>query len=249
MTLENSSAMDPNRVLGILQLGFVTLAGLIGAFLTYESPVFLLQRNREAEAKAVMKKLRSETTETQEIIDDFNDLKALVVEEGISITSVFRHGNLRPLVTIAVLRILHVLTFNFPLNYVRVAFIVPALTSSAQIVIMAVRTIVGSLTYLTFDCVPRRIYFFVSGFGSFASLAALTILYQIDSGMGVWLFAGVVLAFDALAALAIPQLTDIYSAEAFPLSKKVDSLCVVKLVENLLGDGEPDWPYCTHLLY
>jgi Sugar (and other) transporter len=237
MGLEDASTIDPNRVLGILQLSIVVLAGLLGAFLTYESPVYLLQRDRDSEAKSVMMILRSETTDTHELLADLHDLKTLVAEEDVFITSLFRHGNMRPLLTIAVLRILNVLTFNFPLNFVRVVLSVPAFTFSTQFIIMLVRAFVGAFTLLTFDCVPRRVYFFISGFGSFAALALLTIFYQIDSGMGVWSFAGVVLVYDAMAALAIPQLTDIYSAEAFPLSKKFDSLCAVKLVENLLQAG------------
>jgi hypothetical protein len=225
--------LDPNRVLGIITLCYAAMAALLGAFLTYESPVFLIQRNRDAEAKQIMKKLRNDTVETHEMLRDFHDLKSMVAEDDQLSRSVFRDGNVKPLVTIVVLRILNVLTFNYPLNSVRTILSRPLLTISVHLSIVGVRALVGMFTLLTFDVVRRRLFFMISAVGSIISLGLLTILYTVmDDTMSDLILAIAVLVFDCFAGVAIGQLTEIYSAEAFPTTKKLDSLIMTNIVEN-----------------
>jgi Sugar (and other) transporter len=226
---------NPNRIVGLVTLMYVALAAIIGGFLTYESPVFFIQRGRFEEAKGVMLKLRNETAETSDIRHDYKDLKAMVAEDEKLNGSIFQDGNLKPLMTITAVEVLSALTFNYPLNLVRVALSHPAQVLSTHLSISGVRSLVGFFSLLTFDLVPRRSYFKISGMGSIVTLVFLTICSTIDES--TWWLPVAVLLFDAMAGMAIPQLTDIFSAEAFPLTKKLDSLIFSKSVESLLQAG------------
>jgi Sugar (and other) transporter len=222
------------QILGILTLFYVVLAGLIGAFLTYESPVFLIQRNLDAKAKQVMMRLRNDTVETHEMLQDYQELKTMIAEDNELSMSIFQDGNLRPLLTLLVLRVLSVATFNFPLNFVRTTLLKPALGATVYVVITSVRSIAGMVTLFTADAFPRRYFFHVSGIGSAVSLSLVAILYTVDENMNYTLMALVLLLFDAMAGFGIAQLADIYSAEAFPLTKKVNSLLLTTVAENVL---------------
>jgi Sugar (and other) transporter len=226
---------DPNRIVGLVTLMYVALAAIIGGFLTYESPVFLIQRGRIEEAKAAMLKLRNETVETTEIRHDYKDLRAMVAEDEKLKGSIFQDRNLKPLMTITAVEVLSALTFNYPLNVVRVVLSHRAQVFSTHLSISGVRSLVGFFSLLTFDLVPRRSYFKISGMGSIVTLVLITICSTIYES--TWWLPVAVLLFDAMAGLAIPQLTDIFSAEAFPLTKKLDSLIFSKSVESLLQAG------------
>jgi hypothetical protein len=223
------------RLVGIATLIYVAMGALFGYFLIHESPVFLIQRHRELEARQIMKRLRNDTVETYEMVHDFDELRTMVAEDQKLSKSIFSDGNARPLIIISVLRLLNVLTFNSALNVVRLSLAQRFLTSQfVDFAVSGVRFLGGSLTLLTFDVVKRKKYFLVTSIASCIALSVLVILYNIVSVSGDWAIAATVLAFDFFAGLAIGQLTDIYSSEAFPCSKKLDSLIATNVLENVL---------------
>jgi hypothetical protein len=82
------------------------------------------------------------------------------------------------------------------------------------------------------DLIGRRTVFKLSSIGSCVSLFGLllALVFQFN-GLSVII---VVLLYDIFSGLGIGQLNDIYCSEAFPTSKKTDSLISIIIVENLL---------------
>jgi hypothetical protein len=231
--LEIFADMDPNRLVGWLTLLYVGIGGLFGYFLTYESPVYLIHKQCDNEAKRVMMKLQNDTLETHDLMHDFKELKLMVAEDKQLSSSILKEGNIRPLFVVMLVRIMGVLAFNYPLNRVRLSLMASTFSLyQAQYALSCTKFIAGLLTLFTIDLIGRRTIFKLSSIGSCVSLFGL-LLALVFKFNGLLVII-VVLLYDIFSGLGIGQLTDIYSSEAFPTSKKTDSLISIIIVENLL---------------
>jgi hypothetical protein len=230
-----TSLLDPNQITGIITLVCTAIAGICGYFLTHDSPVHLIQKDGDAEAKRVMMKLRNETEETTSLNEDFMELKTMVSEDQLLSSSIFSDGNIRPLLIMTVLRVFGVIVFNFPLNFVRAVFAIPHTGEYTSVLISGIRTASGLISLILLDRAPRFQLFFISSVPASMSLLIAAVTYAaglLDIGDDATLVS--VVLFDFMSGLAIIQLVGIFSAEAFPTTKKVNSLVVTIAVEYIL---------------
>lgn len=230
--------MDPNRLMGILGLVFAILGGLLAQFLTYESPVFLLQRGRDAEAVTSMMKLRNESTETWDIRNDLTEFKTMLTEDELGSRSIFKDGNIRPLVLISLCKIASVLSFNMALNLVRLRLLDQLFGmeqySMAAVVILLFRIVMGTTILFIIDRFGRRATMVTSTVGSGFILVVLGTIYLANYSFNRDVGIAIMLAYEIVASAGITFVPDVYSSEAFSTKKKAASIGVVNTVENLL---------------
>lgn len=109
-----------NRVIGIIIVLYTALAQLLLYFYTIESPIFHLQNNNlEAAVKCLMR-LRNDSMESWDIRITVDDHKSMLSEDRELNTSIFSEGNSKPLALITCTAVLSVLSFNYPLNVIRI---------------------------------------------------------------------------------------------------------------------------------
>jgi Sugar (and other) transporter len=170
----SQNTIDPNRLTGIITLVYV-IAGGFSYFFAHESPVFLIQRNRDGDAKQTMMQLRSETVETTTLNANFLELKAMVAEDERLSSSIFRDRNWRPLLIMTALRLLSVMAFNLPINFVRATFAVTQTGQHVSTLISGLRMVSGLVLLFTFDHLPRRKLFLPSAIPPCMSLLILSV--------------------------------------------------------------------------
>ncbi|XP_053688564.1 uncharacterized protein LOC128737855 [Sabethes cyaneus] len=230
--------LQPNRIVGILGLTYIVLGGGLAQFLTYESPVYLIQRGRDAEAIQSMMKLRHESTETWEIRNDYIELKTMVQEDEETSRSIFEDGNLRPLVLMALCKLASVLSFNMALNLVRL-YILDELFgmetySISAIMILMIRLIMGVLFLFTIDRFGRRAPMIMSSVGSGVILTVMGIIYLVADYINEDVGIAIMLTYEVVASSGLTFVPDVYTSEAFNTKKKAASIAVVHTVENIL---------------
>lgn len=230
--------MDPNRLIGILGLVYTVLGGLLSQFLTYESPVFLLQRGRDAEAVKSMMKLRNESTETWEIRNDLTEFRTMLEEDEQGSRSIFKDGNLRPLILLSLCKVASVLSFNMALNLVRLRLLDQLFGmeqySMAAVIILLVRITMGTIILFVIDRFGRRATMVTSTFGSGFILVILGIIYLANDSFNRDIGIAIMLAYEVVASLGVTFVPDAYCSEAFSTKKKAASIGVVNTVENAL---------------
>ncbi|XP_055598933.1 uncharacterized protein LOC129748358 [Uranotaenia lowii] len=229
--------MNPLRLVGILGIVLTVFGGLLSYFIFHESPVFLLKRGRDDMAIKTMMKLRTESVETWELRNDFNELKAMVSEEEQRSKSMLSDGNLRPLVVLALAKVATVLSFNMALNIVRILILSTLFLSStynsSALIISLVRAVVMLLAIFTVDKYGRKISFTFSTLTSGIILTILGIIFLTSQSLDRDVAIGIVLTYEVLASLGSTFIPDVYLSEAFPLLKKSASIGAVLTVENI----------------
>ncbi|XP_055627961.1 galactose-proton symporter-like [Toxorhynchites rutilus septentrionalis] len=231
-------AIEPNRIIGIIGLTCAVLGGGLAQFLTYESPVYLIQRGRDAEAITTMMKLRQESTETWDIRNDYTEFKAMLQEDDESSRSTFRDGNLRPLALLSLGKLASVLSFNVALNLVRLytldkLFGMENYSLSATM-ILTIRLIAGVLFFYTIDAFGRRVPMAMSSFASGAFLTIFGIVFLCAESINRDVGIAIMLTYDVVASAGVTFVPDVYCSEAFSTQKKAASIAAVQTVENIL---------------
>uniref|UniRef100_A0A1B0DK46 Major facilitator superfamily (MFS) profile domain-containing protein n=2 Tax=Phlebotomus papatasi TaxID=29031 RepID=A0A1B0DK46_PHLPP len=221
---------EPNMIIGILGTVYSAMAFLFIPFLTYESVVFLIERQRYSEAIRNMIKLRNESVETWEIKNDFDEMKLMVCEDIRTSKSIFKDGNLRPLLLMILVKFLFVLSFNYGLNMIKflaVDNILMGHWSSAWL--FGIRLMAGLISLFFFDVFGRRIYLAVSAGGTAISLLVYGFL-----NLGVEGSYVAIIASEIFLGLGLGSVTDVLLSEAFSSRKKVLSMIVVTVCEYIV---------------
>lgn len=230
--------MDPNRLVGILGLVYCVLGALLAQFLTYESPVFLLQKGRDSDAIQAMMKLRNESTETWDIRNDWTEFKAMLDEDRETSKSILKDGNIRPLVLLSLCKLAYVLSFNMALNMVRLHLLDRLFGleeySMSAVMILFIRVILGTVALFLIDKFGRKANMVVSTFGSGLILTVLGVIYLISDSFNRDVGIAIVLAFEVFASAGVAIVPDVYCSEAFSTKKKAASIAVVHSVEYAL---------------
>ncbi|XP_065081841.1 membrane transporter D1-like [Ochlerotatus camptorhynchus] len=230
--------MDPNRLVGILGLIYSAMGGLMAQFLTYESPVFLLQQGCDADAIKSMMKLRNESTETWDIRNDLTEFKTMLDEDRETSRSILKDGNVRPLVLLSLCKIASVLSFNMALNLVRLHLLDQLFGleeySMSAVVILMVRILLGMTAFFSIDKFGRKATMIASTFGSGIILTILGMIYLIAYSVNRDVGIAFVLAYEVFASAGVAFVPDVYCSEAFSTKKKAASIGVVQTVENAL---------------
>lgn len=231
--------VDPTRTIGINGLICIVTGLLIAIFFNRESPVFLIRKYREQEALKIMVRLRSESHETVEIRNDFNEFKMMVMEDAGSNLNIFDRKNRWPLSVVMMLKIIFVASFNMPLNTIFLeateAELYNGNTDPSGMCLSGTRWIVMMFFMFVIDF--KRIKFYVFSSGA-CSLILLLLFYVLRSSGGGFdeSTAITVLAFgfQMASGIAIGMVSDIYAVEAFNTRKKPLSIAITSSVEFLL---------------
>lgn len=236
MPIENdpsAGSFDLNMVIGGLCLFYGLLALVMIPCLTFESVVYLIQRQQYREAIHNMVKLRNESQETWEIKNDFDEMKLMVAEDLRTKRSILKDGNTRPFILILLTKCVTALGFNYALNMIR-ALAVGAVTTDmwSSGTIFGIRFLVVTVCIFLVDILGRKKMFSISTLGAGASLIVYGIVYSTTNhqiGQSVPVFC-----FEVFAAIGMLNIPDVLMSEAFPITKKIVSMTIAAITEYSL---------------
>uniref|UniRef100_A0A182SZ65 Major facilitator superfamily (MFS) profile domain-containing protein n=1 Tax=Anopheles maculatus TaxID=74869 RepID=A0A182SZ65_9DIPT len=240
ITTVDMETLEPYQFLGILGLSYMLIAFFLNLIVCYESPVFLLQRNLQSEATLAMMKLRNESTETWEIRNEMTEFKTMLSEDASTSRSIFRDGNLRPLVLIALGKIASVLSFNYAVNSIKVNVMEQVLDINdtdarlSIVIVTSIRMIVGMCTMFVVDVLGRRALQLVSTVSTGVILVAMGIAYIATDSITPDIGMAIFLACEVGASLGLTFIPDVLCSEAFNTRKKTLSIAAVQVLENVL---------------
>ncbi|ETN62968.1 glucose transport protein [Anopheles darlingi] len=232
--------IPPYRLLGILGLVYMLLSVFLNYFLCYESPVFLVERKLDGQAIQSMIKLRNESNETWEIRNELTEIKTMLSEDELTTRSILQDGNLRPLVLIALGKLAAVLSFNYAINSIKYIVIDDALSqdhdtfSLATTVLMTIRLLGGMVGMFIVDLLGRRALVAVSSLSTGLLLTAIGITYLAADSLSSDVAMVILFACEVGSSLGLTFVPDVLCSEAFNTRKKVLSIVVVQLLENVL---------------
>uniref|UniRef100_A0A182M3M3 Major facilitator superfamily (MFS) profile domain-containing protein n=1 Tax=Anopheles culicifacies TaxID=139723 RepID=A0A182M3M3_9DIPT len=233
-------ALEPYQWLGIIGLAYMPIAFFLNLIVCYESPVFLMKRNLDSDAIRSMMKLRNESSETWEIRNEMTEFKTMLSEDASTTRSIFRDGNLRPLVLIALGKIASVLSFNYAVNSIKVNVIEEVLDINETnarlsiIIVTSIRMIVGMCAMFLVDVLGRRALQLVSIVSTGVILVAIGIAYIVTDSITPDLGMAIFLACEVGASLGLTFIPDVLCSEAFNTKKKALSIVAVQVLENVL---------------
>lgn len=236
MPIENdpsAGSFDLNMVIGGLCLFYGLLALVMIPCLTFESVVYLIQRQQYREAIHNMVRLRNESQETWEIKNDFDEMKLMVAEDLRTKRSILKDGNTRPFILILLTKCVTALGFNYALNMIR-ALAVGAVTTDmwSSGTIFGIRFLVVTVCIFLVDILGRKKMFSISTLGAGASLIVYGIVYSTTNhqiGQSVPVFC-----FEVFAAIGMLNIPDVLMSEAFPITKKIVSMTIAAITEYSL---------------
>ena len=197
-----------------------------------------MQQKREQEAVEMMIRLRSESTENQEIRNDFNELKTMLTEDAQSEEKLFDPINRSSLFLIILLRISFVISFNFPLNMIWLksgaAQFDDSSTDPSGMLLSGLRFIVTLVVMFAVD--SRKKMLVITSTGLLGAIFLLmAILYKFPEDvvgpMGIMFMA---FLFQFFGGLGIGTIGDIYSSEAFSTTNKPASIAFTSSIEFTL---------------
>lgn len=222
-----------NMLLGALALFYAILGIAFVPCLTFESVVYLIQRQQYREAIHNMIKLRNETAETWEIKNDFDEMKLMVAEDLRTKPSIFQDGNTRPFILMLLTKFVVVLGFNYALNMIRVAALFEITSEMwASGTLLGIRFVVVTVSMFFVDVLGRRKMFFVSTMGSGCALLLFGVLYlTTDNAIGQ---SVPIFIFEVFSGIGILHIPDVLLSEAFPITKKILSMTICACSEYAL---------------
>ncbi|XP_053670731.1 solute carrier family 2, facilitated glucose transporter member 5-like [Anopheles nili] len=240
MSSVNEASLEPHQFMGILGLCYMAMAFFLNLLVCYESPVFLMQRNLNAEAERSLMKLRNESTATWDIRNELTEIKAMLSEDASTTGSIFRDGNLRPLVLVGLGKIASVLSFNCAVNSVKLNVIDEVLSikdadvSLSVTILTSIRLVVGMFGMFTVDLYGRRALQLVSTVSTGLVLSAMGIAYLATDSITPEVGMGVLLASEVGASIGLTFVPDVLCSEAFNTKKKALTITVLHVLENAL---------------
>ncbi|CAO1436498.1 unnamed protein product [Diamesa serratosioi] len=230
------TTMDSTRFVGVVSAA-ITLFSLLHILLLYkESVVTLIEKGHDEEAINVMVSLRSESNDTREIRNDFVEMKAMVTEDAVKTTQIFKDGNLTPLIQMLLLRIAFVMSFNLPLNTIRLSMIhnLSAIENSTyRLLIASVYTIVGLVVLFTIDN-GRRPHFLASAGGASLLLIIQGVLFAFVDDIYNSISLALLIIYQIFCGIGLGLTSDVYSSEAFRSIKRPASIAFTSILENVL---------------
>ncbi|XP_058053391.1 uncharacterized protein LOC131205342 [Anopheles bellator] len=234
----DTEPLDAYRLIGIVGLCYMLTAALLNYFVCYESPVFLVQRKCDADAIRSMMKLRNESSETWQIRNELTEIKTMLSEDELTSTSIFRDGNLRPLVLLAMAKVASVLSFNYAVNSIKVRTIDRELDadsfSIATVVLLSIRSCIGLAGIFAVDLVGRRALIVVSCVSTAIAMIAMAIAYLATDQLLTVVGMAIFFACEVGASLGLTFVPDVLCSEAFNTRKKSLSIVAVQALEQVL---------------
>lgn len=223
--------------IGILGAIYAVMGFIFVPIFTRESPVTLIRQKKFDQAVSLMIRLRCESTETWNIRNEYNELKAMVEEDEETSIRIFTDRNTRPLLMVLLLKVGSVLSFNFGVNMIRLNHATMFSSDEgnfAVIVLMSVRMITGMIALFTVDTKGRRPHVLISYGGSSVLLIVMGIVIAFGSGEMSWWFGGLLMLYEIIGGFGIGMIGDVYLSEAFNTTKKPNSIFFTTTVEFVL---------------
>lgn len=231
--------LDPTKSIGMNGLIIISVGLFIAVFFNRESPVFLIRKYREQEAVNIMVRLRSESHETAEIRNEFNEFKLMVVEDGQSNVNIFGSKNRWPLFVVVAMKIIFVASFNLPLNLMWLEAMETQVyngeTDSSGMLLSGTRWVVMIVMSCFID--KKRTKFF-----KISCLLSGMILLLLDfslshpsDALDQWTKTAIAAgSFQLSSGFALGSLADVYATESFNTKKKPLSIAFASSLEFLL---------------
>lgn len=239
MTNQVNTGLPHYRAFGIFIIFYTALAHLFLYIFCVESPIFLLQQGDVIGATQAMMKLRNESVESWDIRNDVSEFKAMLVEDSQCDKSLWSEGNSRPLLILICAKLLLVLSFNYPLNVIRINTVDATLYKDdlqvAGVMLSTTRLLVSLLTLFAVDFFGRRFHLLYGSVSAGALAILLSIFLFLNTVSAGGLEAPTVFAFlfETLPVFAY-GISDILCGEAFPIVKKPQSIALIIIIENII---------------
>lgn len=241
---ETGHTMHVDQIHGFVVacLGIVTI---IWTFkIRIESPVFLLQQQREVAASLVLQQLQGTKTANSELMRLREDyLQLLSVDMDDSCWYIFRKHNMLPLVKVLILRCFVAISMSQPFNHIYLS--ASWLGFDCDMNCFYTLTMAGLLGSifggLLIDhygrrrlCVvtllPATIFMFIAGgIMNYLSQAEIAII-----PMDLEIVSIVVLLYQFIICLGVSTTAAVYLTESFTITQKPKCIAIVLMGENLL---------------
>lgn len=220
------------HLMGVTSGLFALIALPLHHFFTYESPAFLIRKGNDLDAQENIVKLRNDKYITAEIRDDFLNLKEMVERDSRFVGSIWR---LSSFYFILFLKMLSVIVFNYPLNMTRINLAKATITSLKDypfqpLLLAAIRFLFSLVIVFVIDGIGRKRSLSWSVRTSFVAMLVLSIGYVAGSQTIPIIFN---FAFEVFSSMGTLMTIDVYSAEAFNMTKKGIGLSLANCLENI----------------
>lgn len=219
------------HLMGITSGVFALIALPLHHFFTYESPACLIKKGNDLDAQENIVKFRNAKYITAEIRDDFQSMREMVMRDSRFVGSIWR---LSSFYFILFLKMLSVIVFNYPLNVTRINLAKATITGLKDypfqpLLLAAIRFLFSLVIVFVIDGTGRKRTLSWSVRTSFIAMLVLSIGYVTSSQTIPIIFN---FAFEIFSSMGTLMTIDVYSAEAFNMSKKGIGLSLANCVEN-----------------
>lgn len=210
-------------VLVYVIIAFIIAAILLTWMCANVSVSSSLEANNVQEAVRIFTKLNGKALGSDDIRNEIDDKIKMMEEERTEndccCIGIFNNGNWKPLISICGLHLVNLLAWCQALRFMSHAKEFIVYLALAQIFIL-------TISRFTLDNVGRRILFWISCIASITIMMMYFMMYKVvhrESLIFAWFMS---------MALGIEPVKHVYTSEAFPISKRNESLAFVTIVEN-----------------
>lgn len=228
---------DNHLILGLLIICYCLFAIILLPIFYIESPVNLIKNGNTNDAVLSMMKLRNESSETWDIKNDLEEIK-LMIDEDTKLTSksIISDGNLRPLLLVTLSSLIYFLSFNYPLNYIRLYFLQDyRFNGKSGIYFLIIRLTIGLIFIILFDKIQRKTIQLITAIGCGSILIIFGIIYSINDNITLWIRLTFFLIYEIIASIGIGSIPDVLTSEAYPIQKKIQSITFTTIFINFLN--------------
>ena len=219
--------VSPDVVIGIIGVVVVPIGMILAFFFTLESPVYLIQNQREDEALAVLIRLRNRKMENQEIRAEFNELKQMIDEDAQN-QKTFDRNHVKQLLIIILLKLSFVASFNLPINFLFMS------TVGADFYNALLRMALCFLSMFYVDINKKQTLIASVGFSGVVLISSTVAFVASDNFKGSLAAVLIALLFQVSAGKGIGSLADIYSTEVFNTYKKPTYIAIATSIEYIV---------------
>lgn len=238
----NSWTITPSlrTILNIILWSFPICSLLVTKFYVYEAVTRLLKLDLETEARHVLNESRKGLMDASVIHHEIDEKKLMLREDygekdlRCGFQQVFSNRNALPILSMIILRMLHVLTSNVYLYVLSAVSIYSSLNFIVHTILLITRLMVLFIPKYSIDKLGRRTLLLVSGIGSGILLIPFAIHHLEYINVPGNLLGIITFSIHIFATLGIEPVQHIYASEAFPLSKRNASLAIVTCCEYIM---------------
>jgi len=202
-----------------------------------ESPIYWLQEGKVTEAIQSLMQFRQKNQEV-DVLEEVKDLQDMLIEDQVLNHKIFSEGNSKPMILVVMTRVISALMFNYPFTILRASIVSYWFSEEYDyyafglVAIPSIRLLATLVPTLILDTFGRRKTFICSATLCGTIAIAMGIFLYIKANLGLITIACV--AFELLSGIAFPAVSDLYTAEAFPIVKKANAIGYAIAIEQCL---------------